>query len=274
MSRVIRQIPLDTDTQHHAHDFHQIVIALEGSADFNIEGLGGSIESFSGCIVPANHLHYYTGTGNNRQLILDLPPDALALTGHHHELARLFDAPRFFTLDGSLRLYLEFLTAELALLDERSGRSDIDEERLATTLLGALHSRLTPGEISTGSHRRIDLHSLDRYIDDHLSSQLKVADLAAVACLSETRFTERFRMQTGLSPWQYVMRRRLEASRQLLQRSHLPLSEIAALTGFSHQSALSRAWRRAYGHPPSQLRRPDNTAIACGQASANVTLQS
>ncbi|ALM53093.1 AraC family transcriptional regulator [Halomonas huangheensis] len=261
MSSVIRQIPLDTATQHHAHDFHQIVIALRGSADFDIEGLGGSIESFGGCIVPANHMHYYTGTGNNRQLILDLPTDALTLTGHHHELARLFDAPRFFTLDGHLRLYLEFLTTELSQLDAQDARRDIDEERLATTLLGALHSRLTSGEIPSNSHRRIDLHALDRYIDDHLSSQLKVADLAAIACLSETRFTERFRLQTGLSPWQYVMRRRLEASRQLLQCSHLPLSEVAALTGFTHQSALSRAWRRAYGHPPSQLRRLGSTAV-------------
>ena len=69
MSSAIRQIPLDTAIQHHAHDYHQIVIGLEGRADFEIEGLGGSISALSGCIVPANHVHYYAGTGENRQLI-------------------------------------------------------------------------------------------------------------------------------------------------------------------------------------------------------------
>ena len=67
MSSAIRQIPLDTATRHHSHDYHQIVIALAGRADFDIEGLGGTIEAFCGCIVPANHLHYYAGTGNNRK---------------------------------------------------------------------------------------------------------------------------------------------------------------------------------------------------------------
>src|SRR5690554_7700559 len=109
MSSVIRQIPLATSTQHHAHDFHQIVIGLQVRAEFEIEGLGGVISAFSGCIVPTNHVHYYMGQGKNHQLILDLPTDTAALTGHHHELARLFDAPRFFALDEPLKRYLEFL---------------------------------------------------------------------------------------------------------------------------------------------------------------------
>lgn len=112
MSSVIRQIPLDTATQHHSHDFHQIVIGLQGRAEFEIEGLGGAISALSGCIVPANHVHYYVGQGQNRQLILDLPADAPSLTGYHHELSRLFDAPRFFALDKPLQHYLDFLLLE------------------------------------------------------------------------------------------------------------------------------------------------------------------
>ncbi|MBN8413657.1 AraC family transcriptional regulator [Halomonas denitrificans] len=271
MSSAIRRIPLDTATQHHSHDYHQIVIALAGRADFDIEGLGGTIEPFCGCIVPANHLHYYAGTGNNRQLIVDLPHDALALTGHHHELSRLFDAPRFFTLDAPLRRYLDFLVAELDHLAEEGPVPALHQERLATTFLGSLHARLAADCGTNAQHRRIDLRALDRYIDDHLARRFKVADLAAFACLSETHFTERFRAQTGLSPWQYVMRRRLQASQRLLLRSRLPLSEIAALTGFAHQSALSRAYRKHFGHPPSQARRHLSGAAALNHAhlSAN-----
>ncbi len=38
MTSAIRQIPLDTATHHHSHDFHQIVIGLKGQAEFEIEG--------------------------------------------------------------------------------------------------------------------------------------------------------------------------------------------------------------------------------------------
>ncbi|WP_275289254.1 helix-turn-helix domain-containing protein [Halomonas elongata] len=252
MTSAIRQTPLDTAVHHHAHDFHQIVIGLRGQAEFEIEGLGGSISALSGCIVPANHVHYYAGTGDNHQLILDLPEDALSLTGHQHELVRLFDAPRFFSLDAPLERYLDFVVHELGLLSQQGRLSPLQQERLATTLLGSLHARLAQEAPARGRH--LDLAALDRFIDRHLGTPLRVADLAAEACLSETHFTARFREQTGLSPWQYVLRRRLDTSERLLRESHLPLSEIAALTGFTNQSAFSRAFRRAFGHPPSRLR--------------------
>ncbi|MCW4151534.1 AraC family transcriptional regulator [Halomonas sp. 18H] len=260
MTSAIRQIPLDTAVHHHSHDFHQIVIGLRGQAEFEIEGLGGSISALSGCIVPANHVHYYAGTGDNHQLILDLPDSALSLTGHQHELVRLFDAPRFFALDGPLERYLEFVISELAQLSQQGRLSGLQQERLATTLLGSLHARLAQEPAPRGRH--LDLAALDRFIDRHLGSNLRVADLAAEACLSEAHFNARFREQTGLSPWQYVLRRRLETSEQLLRDSRMPLSEIAALTGFATQSAFSRAFRRAFGHPPSQVRSQARRALA------------
>jgi len=205
-------------------------------------------------------MHYYAGTGDNRQLILDLPRDAFAVTGHHHALVNLFDAPRFFALDTSLRHYLDFLLRELSLLSRQAPIDPIHNERLASTLMGSLHARLASEPTTLG--RAIDLAALDRFIDHRLGSRLRVADLAAEACMSEAHFSERFRQRTGVSPWQYVMRRRLNCARQMLQQSHLPLSEIAALTGFSSQSALSRACRQSFGHPPSQLRRATSQRLA------------
>ncbi|EPC01348.1 hypothetical protein L861_12300 [Litchfieldella anticariensis FP35 = DSM 16096] len=263
MPSAIRLIPLDNTTKHHDHDFHQIVIGLNGHAEFEIEGLGGSIASLSGCIVPANHVHYYEGIGENRQLILDLPVDGPSLTGPHHELSRLFDAPRFFALDEPLRLYLNFLTQELCqphhqAPSQRHGQGDL----LAATFLGCLHARLHP-DLPANNAKRLNLRALDRFIQCHLSDRLTVADLARQACLSEAHFSECFRTQTGISPYQYLLRQRLGAVRHLLTSTRLPLSEIAAHTGFANQSALSHAFRRAYGHPPSQLRRTDtqNTAL-------------
>lgn len=265
MTSAIRQIPLDTAIHHHAHDFHQVVIGLRGEAEFEIEGLGGAISAFSGCIVPANHLHYYAGHGDNRQLILDLPRDAIAVTGQQHDLIRLFDAPRFFSLDAALRHYLDFLLQELNLLAPEGRLDPLHGERLAGTLLGSLHARLAHEPASPA--RRLDLAALDRFIDRHLDQRLRVADLAAQACLSEAHFSERFRQSAGLSPWQYVMRRRLEHARQLIQQSRLPLSEIAARTGFTSQSALSRACRQTFGQPPSRLRRDPRGRLGSAEGS-------
>ena len=248
MTSAIRLTPLDNAIKHHAHEFHQIVIGLSGHAEFEIEGLGGSIAPLTGCIVPASHVHYYEGVGINRQLIFDLPDDAPSLSGPHREMARLFDAPRFFALDDPLRVYLNFLVQELA--QPRHTQGDL----LAATFLGCLHSRFNL-ESPSQQTRRLDLAELDRFIQRNLARRLGVADLARQACLSEAHFSECFRVQTGVTPYQYLLRQRLAAARDLLTASRLPLSEVAAHTGFANQSALSHAFRRAFGHPPSQLRR-------------------
>ncbi|WP_447555955.1 helix-turn-helix domain-containing protein [Vreelandella sp. EE22] len=257
MLSTIRQIPLESAVQHHAHDFHQIVITLCGSSEFEIEGLGGRVNAFSGCIVPANHEHYYSGQGYNRQLIFDLPEDAPALTGEHRELIALFDVPRFFALDGSLRHYLAFVESEL-LQGFSTGTAAYQSDRLAATLLGALKARLSTPLAS--NKRQLDLAPIDRFIALHLADELRVADLARIACLSEAHFSERFRAQTGLSPWQYVRRKRLSAARELIVQSQLPLTDIAIQTGFANQSALSHAFRRSYGRSPRAFRQQSEGA--------------
>ena len=259
MPSTIRQIPLASATHHHSHDFHQIVITLCGSSEFEIEGLGGRVNAFSGCIVPANHEHYYSGNGHNRQLILDLPEDAPALTGENRELVALFDAPRFFGLDNALRHYLAFMESELAQGFDTSTNS-FQQDRLAATLLGSLKARL--GTAINSTQRRLDLTRIDHFIRQHIADDLRVADLAQLACLSEAHFSDCFRAQTGLSPWQYVKRQRLHAARQLILQSRLPLTDIAIQTGFANQSALSHAFRRSYGVSPRKLRQGDLPPVA------------
>lgn len=265
MSSTIRQIPLASATHHHTHDFHQIVITLCGSSEFEIEGLGGRVNAFSGCIVPANHEHYYSGHGHNRQLIFDLPEDAPALTGENHELVALFDAPRFFGLDNALRHYLAFMESELAQGFDAVTNS-FQQDRLAATLLGSLKARL--GTAADASQRRLDLTRIKRFIRQHLADDLRVADLARLACLSEAHFSDCFRAQTGLSPWQYVKSQRLHAARQLVLQSRLPLTDIALQTGFANQSALSHAFRRSYGLSPRKLRQGVGAPVALSDSSA------
>ena len=62
----------------------------------------------------------------------------------------------------------------------------------------------------------------------------------------------------GTTPGDLIRRTRIERSRaDILQDRTRSLLDIALANGFADGASLSRAFRIAYGHPPSELRRED-----------------
>ncbi len=91
------------------------------------------------------------------------------------------------------------------------------------------------------------------YIDEHYLEDLCLEDLAGIALLSKYHFLRCFKEVYGISPYQYVIRCRLEHGRQLLSQPR-SLSEIAHLTGFTDRRAFNKAFRKVYGLSPSNYR--------------------
>jgi AraC family transcriptional regulator len=80
--------------------------------------------------------------------------------------------------------------------------------------------------------------------------------LAAVARLSVYHFAQQFKAATRLPPHQYVIARRVERAKHLLQaRTGLSLAEVAAHVGFSDQSQFTHHFKRVVGVTPKQFRR-------------------
>lgn len=106
----------------------------------------------------------------------------------------------------------------------------------------------------TGRLSKASLHSVTDYVGDNLSGDLSLADMAAAANLSPYHFARTFKRSTGLSPYQYVLHRRMERARELLKASELPVGEVARSVGFTSPSHFSQQFRRIVGYSPSDLR--------------------
>jgi AraC-like DNA-binding protein len=88
-----------------------------------------------------------------------------------------------------------------------------------------------------------------RTIDASFAQPLNLDTLAAVAGLSVSRFTARFRSEVGLSPHRYLCVVRVRRAQDLL-RAGLAPSVVATEVGFFDQSHLCRHFRRVLGITP------------------------
>jgi AraC family transcriptional activator FtrA len=89
----------------------------------------------------------------------------------------------------------------------------------------------------------------------HLDRRITVSDLAARAFMSPRTFGRRFTEAVGLTPQAWLTRQRVEAALPLLERTDLPIEQIAAHAGFADATALRKHLRRALGVSPTQYRR-------------------
>ncbi|ADB34020.1 transcriptional regulator, AraC family [Kribbella flavida DSM 17836] len=94
-------------------------------------------------------------------------------------------------------------------------------------------------------------------IDRDLKADLDVARLARAANLSPSRFAHLFREQLGVTPQQFVERRRIEAARRLLELTTRPISSVAAEAGFPDPLYFSTRFRRHTGISPTAYRRDE-----------------
>jgi len=93
------------------------------------------------------------------------------------------------------------------------------------------------------------------YLRGNLDRQVKLEELAKVACLSEFHFHRIFGAVSGETLNNFTNRLRLEKAARLLRYSGQNLTDIALECGFSSSATFSRAFRSGYDTSPSQFRK-------------------
>ena len=100
------------------------------------------------------------------------------------------------------------------------------------------------------------------WIKAHLFEPMTVKSIADHAGYSASRFSRGFTRLQGESVMSYVRGRRLEAAMgRLLAEPDLRIVDLAFDSGFDSQEAFTRAFVRAFGHPPGRLRTPGPGAL-------------
>ncbi|MEK1889970.1 MAG: helix-turn-helix domain-containing protein [Phyllobacterium sp.] len=110
-------------------------------------------------------------------------------------------------------------------------------------------------QIRRGGLAPHQMRMLIDFMSSRLSNKVKIAELAGIAGLSEYHFIRAFRRQTGVTPYQYILRMRINRATELLrQHPNKGIEEIALLCGFCSASTLGLQFKRVIGISPRSYR--------------------
>lgn len=126
------------------------------------------------------------------------------------------------------------------------------------TLPSYVFGRYAPSETSredSGSITPLQWEQLVAFVEDHLEDNLSLPHLASLVGYSPDHFARLFKRAFRVSPYQYILERRVERAKSMLRTHSHSIAEVALLCGFASQAHLHAAFRARTGLTPGAFRR-------------------
>ena len=152
---------------------------------------------------------------------------------------------------GMMRIYLVECAAQNDWGDHRS-------EELAQTIAACIRQTTDEGGQKAPQRdprlARDVLRRAIRFVNENLDTKLNWDEIAAAVGMDPFTFGRGFKLATGMTPHQYIIRCRLRRAMRLLAREELTLADIALEVGCSCQSHLTTLFRKHLGTTPGAFR--------------------
>jgi AraC-like DNA-binding protein len=222
----------------HSHQAYELVYYLRGSGSTTIHGVKYEYFPNSFSITEPNHMHdeyhcedtyviyvVFTHRGDITVLTDGIFYDSIGNTVRHilEEMKK-----EYYTQSSHYRLKLDLLTQqmiiELARIAEKSRFSD-------------------------------NLSMAVKYLNENYTDRIDMKILAERVGYSYNQFRRIIKKHTGLSPINYIIRKRIENAQYLLKCTSLPISHISQECGFASDSQFCSMFKKVVRQTPKSYRK-------------------
>ena len=249
--------------QPHRHDFYELYCLLSDRYIYHVENNQYELRPGSLILVPPGETHWPELEGPPRdieRIVLWLNPGFISSLS-------VFLPKTLGTIGENLQeehlivpdenTYRVILNLLYSLLYEKN-RADADSQYLCHLILSqllihisrVLNRRVKPQE--SPETRYGEIIKVHEYINAHYREPLNVSSLAQRFFLDKNTMTRQFRRVIGMTPGDYIRRKRLESARELIRQGY-GVQQAGYSSGFTDYSAFFRAFRRYYGTAPGDL---------------------
>jgi AraC-like DNA-binding protein len=248
----------------HAHDRHEVLMLLHGGAAYEFKN-GSEMELTGGhmIIVPARVLHRGSKDVRMPSVICAVNFDIAQPVTRHSPftkkemawIAAQFQSrkPRMHTMSPALRRMAH--TLHQMILQQRKSPCTADGTASMRLLVASIILEAARHTSGTQQRRTVDAVALAKeHMEAHFTRPLPMSGVAQKAGCSRAHLFLVFKRETGMSPNDWLQRRRVKAATELLRTTHRKLEDIATACGFSSAQYFCQVFRKYTGTTPGEHR--------------------
>ncbi len=158
-----------------------------------------------------------------------------------------------------------------------NGRLFLDsvEQAMAVALVKGHAVRHRPVQIYRGGLGSARLRRIKELVHAKTGDDLSLDEMAQSIGLSTAHFARMFRKSTGETPYQFVLRQRVERATAMLRAPDARILDVAVACGFKTQQHFAKVFRDACGVSPTQYRQDflDSEVICASETHSEDTLR-
>ncbi len=240
----------------HSHtDVVEFVLIKKGSSDFLIDGQKIQVSKGDLVIYNSNIVHA-ENFSNEQNIVLY----CCAIRGLHLENLREnafvpdHETPVFAT--GEYFLQMKRLIELLFFIKEKPLKHNLEMlSSLVYAFLWAAYDVVTRPENANHEPINYIYQRITAFLDEHYKEDLSVQTIADAINVSAYYMCHVFKENSGFSPLQYIIQRRLGEAQTLLEHTELTATQIGSIVGFPNPSYFNYIFRKKVGMSPLQYRK-------------------
>ncbi|WP_167064608.1 AraC family transcriptional regulator [Burkholderia sp. Ax-1719] len=152
-----------------------------------------------------------------------------------------------------------FAIVRLAILDElrrNCSSGTLYAQSISLALAGLLQPQRSSLLEETKPARKLSTvvnARINDYVDSNLGSEISIKHLASLANLGPSQFSRAFKATNGVTPYQFVLQKRVQRA-VILLRGTQTLAQIAHAIGLENQSHFTQTFKKSCGVTPGAFR--------------------
>ena len=92
------------------------------------------------------------------------------------------------------------------------------------------------------------------YVEDHIGDNLKLDDLARIACMSSSQFHRLFKKEVGSTPFKFIEELKINTAYQKMLKENTGVQDIAWQLGYNDYETFTRAFKRYFNLSPDDMK--------------------